>query len=320
MPLKSPSRPPHLPQGQAQQLASGEQAEAPTGRSSSKHEKQRFSPLVLAGYWMGPVLIITCHLTSVSALFTGLSLGAWLWIGALYWVRMLAITGIYHRLLTHKSYTTPAPVKWIGCYIASSAGQMGPSWWKGHHDEHHLFSDQPRDPHASVKGFWWSHYRWLLSRNFLPTKLPADVEQDKVLQVMDRFHFVPTLSLAWLSYAIGGNEYLAAFFVSTTLLFHGVATVNSLAHKFGSQPFDSSDHSRNNWFVALITHGEGWHNLHHAFPWSARQGITIQKGQIKYLPDVTFTFIQFLQAVGLASKLKLPSERDLHVSAAKKTA
>ncbi|MEO0706177.1 MAG: acyl-CoA desaturase [Cyanobacteria bacterium J06649_5] len=326
MPLQSPSRPQHLQQSQpasqktANQQTASEQTATTQNRSAAKHEKQKFSKLVLAGYWMGPVLIITCPLASFSALFTGLSLGAWLWVAFLYWIRMLAITGIYHRLLTHKSYSAPIIVKWIGCLIASAAGQMGPSWWKGHHDEHHLFSDQPRDPHASVNGFWWSHYQWLLSRNFLPYKLPADVEQDRVLKIMDRFHFVPTLALGALSYALGGAEYLAAFFVSTTLLFHGVATVNSLAHKFGSQPFTSDDHSRNNWLVAFLTLGEGWHNCHHAFPWSARQGITLNNGRVKYLLDPTFMFIQALAAVGLASKPKVPSNKDLHRAAAQSLA
>jgi len=224
---------------------------------------------------------------------------------------MLAITGIYHRLLTHRSYSAIAPVKWIGSSIACSAGQLGPSWWKGHHTDHHRYSDQVGDPHNSTRGFGWTHYRWLLSKSFLPSNLPADIEQDRILQLIDRFHFVPLLLLALLSYAIGGYEFLAAFFVSTTLLFHGVATVNSLCHWFGTQPFKSNDRSRNNWFVAILTLGEGWHSCHHAFPWSARQGITIEKGDVKYLPDPTFWFIKALKFLGLASKPRMPLKADL---------
>ncbi len=279
------------------------------------YPKQQYSAATIASYSIGPVLIILCHIGCALALVTGLSTGAWLWIAFLYWIRMLAITGIYHRLLTHRAYSTPAPVKWVGSMIASASGQMGPSWWKGHHNEHHIHSDQPRDPHASINGFWWSHYKWLLTKNFLPSKLPADIEKDPVLKAIDRLHFVPPLALALLSYAMGGLEYLAAFFISTTILFHGVATVNSLCHKFGSQPFDSGDRSRNNWFVAIITLGEGWHSCHHAFSWSARQGITVTNNQVKYLPDFTWSFIQCLQAVGLASNLKLPTEADLLASA-----
>ena len=274
-------------------------------------QKQQYSLPTLISYWIGPVLIVVCHLGSLLAFSTGLSIGAWLWITFLYWIRMLAITGIYHRLLTHKAYSSPAPVKWIGSFIASSAGQMGPNWWKAHHDEHHRFTDKPQDPHSSVRGIRWSHYQWLLSRNFLPTQLPADVEQDIVLKTIDRLHFVPTLMLALLSYAIGGLEYLAAFFLSTTILFHGVALVNSACHKFGTTPFKTDDYSKNNGIVAFLTLGEGWHNCHHAFPWSARQGITLAEGKVKHLPDFTYGFIQCLQSIGLASKIKLPSDRDI---------
>ncbi|PZO14479.1 MAG: delta 9 acyl-lipid fatty acid desaturase [Leptolyngbya foveolarum] len=288
----------------------------PTQATTHSSKKQQYSLPTLIGYWLGPVLIVTCHIGSLLAFSTGLSLGAWAWIVFLYWIRMLAITGIYHRLLTHKSYSSPAPVKWIGSIIASSAGQMGPNWWKAHHEEHHRFTDQPQDPHSSVRGIQWSHYQWLLSRNFLPTKLPADVEQDIVLKTIDRLHFVPTLALGFLSYAIGGAEYLAAFFISTTLLFHGVALVNSACHKFGTTPFKTDDYSKNNGIVAVLTLGEGWHNCHHAFPWSARQGITLDNGAVKYLPDFTFGFIQVLQSVGLASKVKLPAEPDVLVASA----
>lgn len=288
----------------------------PTQATIHDPDKQPYSLPTLIGYWIGPVLIITCHIGSLLAFSTGLGLGAWVWIAFLYWIRMLAITGIYHRLLTHKSYSSPAPVKWIGSIIASSAGQMGPNWWKAHHEEHHRFTDQPQDPHSSVRGIQWSHYQWLLSRNFLPTKLPADVEQDIVLKTIDRLHFVPTLALGLLSYAIGGAEYLAAFFISTTLLFHGVALVNSACHKFGTTPFKTDDYSKNNGIVAVLALGEGWHNCHHAFPWSARQGITLDNGAVKYLPDFTFGFIQVLQSVGLASKVKLPAEQDVLVASA----
>ncbi|TVQ48187.1 MAG: acyl-CoA desaturase [Gloeocapsa sp. DLM2.Bin57] len=270
-------------------------------------QKQQYSLPVLIGYWLGPVFIIICHLGAIIPIFTGLSLGAWLWVFFLYLIRMLAITACYHRLLTHKAYKTPAWVKWIGCLIASSAGQMGPSWWKGHHEDHHNYVDQVGDPHSSVQGFIWSHMGWLLSNNFIPSKLPADVEQDPVLKIMDRLHFLPLLGLGLISFMIGGLEYLGAFFLSTTILFHGVALVNSVCHKFGSTPFKTDDYSKNNWWVAVLTLGEGWHNLHHALPWSANQGITVKDGQIKYLFDPTYQFIRLLQVMGIASALKLPS-------------
>lgn len=278
------------------------------GASSSTREKHNYSLLTLAGYWMGPSSIIICHFGIVFTLFTGFTIGAWIWVFFLYWIRMLATTGIYHRLLTHKAYSSPAWLKWVGSVVAASAGQMGPSWWKGHHEEHHRLSDRVGEPHSSVNGFWWSHYRWLLSRNFIPSRLPPDIEQDIVLRTVDRLHFLPLLALGFLSYLIGGLEYLGAFFVSTTFLFHGVALVNSVCHKFGSTPFETNDYSKNNWVVAILTLGEGWHNFHHAFPWSARQGITVINGKVRYLPDFTFSFIRCLQCMGIAFKVRIPSE------------
>ena len=182
---------------------------------------------------------------------------------------------------------------------------------------HHRQADRDRDPHSphkppqKTKGFYWSQGGWLLSSEFLPEQLPADVERDRVLQAIDRLHFLPTVALGLISYWIGGLEYLGAFFLSTTLLFHGVQTVNSLCHIVGEQPFATDDFSRNNRLVAVLTLGEGWHNLHHAFQSSSRHGITLGADGVIYLPDPTFSFIQLLEFFGLASKLRVPVEAEL---------
>ena len=278
---------------------------------------RQYSPLTIVSYVIGPILIITSHIGSLLIFKTGLSLGAVAWVVFLYLIRMLATTGIYHRLLTHKSYQAPAPVLWIGSVVAAAAGQMGPSWWKAHHLTHHQHPDQALDPHSpyapaqKVGGFYWSQGGWLLSSQFLPAKLPTDVENDLVLKVLDRFHFVPLAALGAISYVMGGVEYLGAFFLSTTLLFHGVQTVNSLSHLVGEQPFSTDDHSRNNRLVAFLTLGEGWHNLHHAFQSSSRHGISIRAGKVIYLLDPTFVFIKILEYLKLASRLKVPAENYL---------
>jgi stearoyl-CoA desaturase (delta-9 desaturase) len=132
-----------------------------------------------------------------------------------------------------------------------------------------------------------------------------------VLKIVDRLHFIPTFALGAFSYYIGGVEYLGAFFLSTTVLFHCVATVNSLSHILGEQPFKTNDYSRNHWLVAFLTLGEGWHNLHHAFQGSARHGITVREGRVAYLPDPTFWFIKILEFLKLASKVRVPSEPEL---------
>lgn len=278
---------------------------------------RQYSQLTIVSYLIGPTLIIFSHIGALLVLSTGLSWGAFLWLVSLYVIRMLATTSIYHRLLTHKSYQAPAPVLWMGSIVASAAGQMGPSWWKAHHMTHHQHADQELDPHSphmpsqGIRGFYWSHAGWLLSPRFFPAKLPLDVESDVVLRVIDRLHFIPLVTLGVISYFIGGIEYVSAFFLSTTLLFHSVQTVNSLSHMVGDQPFITDDHSRNSGFVAFLTLGEGWHNLHHAFQSSSRHGITIRAGQVVYLPDPTFSFIKMLEFLKLASKLRLPAESDL---------
>ncbi len=276
-----------------------------------------YSRITLFGYWLGPVFILLSHAGCLLLLATGLSPGAMAWALGLYLIRMLATTAIYHRLLTHRSYDTSPTLLRLGCFVGASAGQMGPSWWKAHHLAHHRSSDaaadvhSPFQAHAGFRGFLWSQGGWLLSPQFLPQALPADVEADPVLRAIDRFHFVPLLLLAMLSYQIGGLAYLGAFCLSTTLLFHGVQTVNSLSHLFGSQPFRTADNSRNNSLVAFLTLGEGWHNLHHAFQHSARHGYSFRGDRLVALVDPTFGFIRLLEILGLAWKVKLPSDRQL---------
>ena len=278
---------------------------------------RQYSPLTIVSYTIGPILVVSSHFGSLLVFKTGLSWGAAAWILFLYLIRMLATTAIYHRLLTHKSYQAPALVLWLGSIVASSAGHMGPSWWKAHHLTHHQHSDTQLDPHSpyrwsnALKGFYWSQAGWLLSPEFFPDKLPKDVENDIVLKTIDRLHFVPVVALAALSYFIGGVEYLGAFFLSTTILYHCVQTVNSICHVAGEQPFMTSEFSRNNAFVALLTLGEGWHNLHHAFQSSSRHGITIRSGRVVYLPDPTFSFIKMLEFFKLASKPKMIAETNL---------
>ncbi len=263
------------------------------------------------------------HLGCALLLITGLGWAALLWAVLLYLLRMLATTAIYHRLIAHRSYQAPRLVWWLGSLVAASAGQMGPSWWTAHHQQHHRHVDTTRDPHTPLhphggwRGFWRSQLGWLLSPGFHPDALPAHVEADPVLRLIDRLHVLPALALAWLSWQLGGWEWLGAFCLSTTLLFHGVASVNSVAHLAGDQPFATGDASRNNRWVALLTLGEGWHNLHHAFQGSVRQGYTLRGGQVVTLPDPTYRFIWLLERLGLARQLRRPSERVLLARAAR---
>lgn len=284
---------------------------------ASQIKSRPYSKIVALGYAIGPLLIMACHGGSLLLFRTGISWSSLAWLIGWYFVRMLAITAIYHRLLVHRSFRAPRLVLWVGCLVAASAGQMGPSWWKAHHLQHHRLSDQQGDPHSpQVSGGGWRGFvvaqtGWLVSPTFFPAKLPADVEADPLLKLLDRLHFLPLLIVCAFSYALGGTQLLAAICLSTTLLFHGVATVNSLSHLWGEQPFQTGDYSRNNMLVAHITLGEGWHNTHHAFQYSCRHGIALVNGKVRHHLDPTYGFILLLSRLGMASGLRLPTSQQI---------
>jgi len=294
-------------------------AKPPIGDSTmnTASKTRSYGRLIALGYAIGPVLIIISHACSLLLISTGINLAGLAWVVGWYLLRMLAITAIYHRLLVHRSYRAPRFLLRFGCLLAAAAGQMGPSWWKAHHLKHHRESDQIGDPHSphingcGWRGFVVSQAGWLLSPAFFPSHLPADVESDPILKAIDRLHFLPFLFVCLLSYMLEGTMLLAAFCLSTTILFHGVATVNSFAHLWGERPFQTSDYSRNNSFVALLTLGEGWHNTHHSFSYSCRHGLAVVKGKIRHLIDPTYSFILLLSRFGLATDLKLPSHHQL---------
>jgi len=226
------------------------------------------STLELISYIVGPTLIVLSHLGSLLIIVTE-SWGAAFWAVLLYVIRMLATTGIYHRLLTHKSYQAQPQFYGLEASWLLQPGRWGPSWWKAHRGPSSI-SDQEkilipliclsRGLKVLVVSSWMA---------ILPVfSLEASDVESNVVWRLFRLHFIPTVALGALSYYIGGAEYLGAF--PSTVLFHGVATVNSLSHILGEQPFTTNDYSGNHWLVAL---GEGWHNLHHAFQSSARHGI-----------------------------------------------
>ena len=238
----------------------------------------------------------------------------------LYLLRMFAITGFYHRYFSHKAFKTSRPVQFIFAFLAASAAQRGPLWWASHHRHHHAHSDHPEDPHSPRQhGFFWSHLSWFLAnKNFrLKKERIKDWLQYPELKLLDRFDVVAPLALAlglfglgaWLENAAphlqtnGLQLFIWGFVISTVLLYHMTFTVNSLAHVWGKRRFLTNDDSRNNPVIALFTLGEGWHNNHHHFPSSARQGF------YWWEIDLTYYGLKILAALGLIWDLrKVPVE------------
>ena len=251
----------------------------------------------------------------------------WSWVAVgvavgMYYLRMFAITAGYHRYFSHRSFRTSRFLQFCLAALGSSAAQRGPLWWAAHHRHHHEFSDEPEDLHSPrQKGFVWSHVGWVLDRTNFATRLERvkDFSKFPELRFLDRFDIIaPTvlgismflLGVALEAYAPGlgtnGWQMLVwGFVVSTIALYHGTFTVNSLAHVFGSRRFNTKDDSRNSFLIALITLGEGWHNNHHHYPASARQGF------YWWEIDVSYYILKALSYVGLVWDIRPVPERAL---------
>ena len=222
----------------------------------------------------GPFWLV--HLACIAALFTGVTWSAFAVCLALFWLRMFGVTAGYHRYFSHRSYKTSRPFQFVLALLGTLAVQKGVLWWAANHRVHHKNSDQEGDIHSPVqRGFWWSHVGWILAPDYEATdyeRIP-DMAKYPELRWLNEHYLLPPVALAALLFAIGGATWLVwGFFISTTLLWHSTFTINSLAHVWGRRRYDTGDASRNNVWLALLTMGEGWHNNHHRYMSSARQG------------------------------------------------
>jgi stearoyl-CoA desaturase (delta-9 desaturase) len=239
--------------------------------------------------WTRIVPFAAMHLACLLVFVVGTSPVAIATCVALYFLRMFAITGFYHRYFSHRSFKTSRAAQFVFAVLGASAVQRGPIWWAAHHRHHHAYSDKVQDTHSPVqRGFLWAHMGWFLSRrHFAPDlRRVKDLTAVPELRWLDRFDilvpFVLALLLLFVGMALerhapglgttGGQMLVWGFFVSTVLCYHGTYTINSLCHGWGSRRYPTRDDSRNNAFLALITLGEGWHNNHHHYPSAARQG------------------------------------------------
>jgi stearoyl-CoA desaturase (delta-9 desaturase) len=229
---------------------------------------------------------------------------------ALYGLRMFAITGFYHRYFSHRTFQTSRPAQFVFALIGASAVQRGPIWWSAHHRHHHAHADEEADVHSPVRhGLLWSHMGWFLSQaNFATrTALAKDWMKFPELRYLDRYDIAVPALLALALYGLGfaleqlapslatnGPQLLVwGFVISTVVLYHVTFTVNSLCHVWGRRRYNTRDHSRNNVWLALLTFGEGWHNNHHHYPRSARQGF------FWWELDLTYYLLKLLSWLGI---------------------
>lgn len=218
----------------------------------------------------------------------------------------------YHRLLTHRGYKTPKFIEYFLTTCATLALEGGPIFWVAIHRIHHARSDKEGDPHSPRDGRWWSHMGWILggqSRHH-DTKVLAryvpDLASDPYHRFISRFHYVPMILLAGALYALGGLPFIFwGIFLRVTVGLHSTWLVNSATHMWGRRRFTTADMSRNNWWVALLSFGEGWHNNHHAHPTAARHGLAW------YEIDMNWYGIRTLQFLRLAKNVKLAKVTEL---------
>ena len=220
----------------------------------------------------------------------------------LFWVRMFGVTAGYHRYFSHRAYKTSRPFQFFLAILAQSSAQKGALWWAAHHRRHHKHSDGAGDIHSPLRdGFWHAHVGWILSSDSDATEYGKirDFAKYPELVWLNRLPLLPPIVLAVVVFLLfGWSGLIVGFFWSTIALWHSTFLINSLAHVFGSQRFETGDGSRNNWLLALLTLGEGWHNNHHHYQSSARNGF------YWWEIDVTYYVLRALQALGLVWDLR----------------
>jgi stearoyl-CoA desaturase (delta-9 desaturase) len=265
--------------------------------------------------WPRVVPFVLLHVGCLGVLWTGWSAVAVGVAAALYVVRMFAITAFYHRYFSHRAFRAPRAWQFVFAVLGATAVQRGPLWWAAHHRHHHAHSDRPDDAHSPLRdGFFWSHVGWFLARENFATRmrLVRDLARFPELRWLDRYDvavpaalFVSLWSVgAWLEVAhptLGTGPWqlvVWGFCISTVVLFHATFVINSLAHRWGRRRYATGDESRNNLLLALVTLGEGWHNNHHRYPGSARQGF------YWWELDVSWYGIKLLAALGIVRDLR----------------
>jgi stearoyl-CoA desaturase (delta-9 desaturase) len=282
--------------------------------------------------WGGSIAFFGVHVIGFCAIFTGISWAAVAMCFFMYYIRMFAITGVYHRYFSHRTYKTSRVFQFMLAFLGCSCGQQGPLWWAAHHRHHHKYSDTEEDVHSpGLRGLWWAHLGWILCKRYAATKEEnvKDLTKYPELVWINKYHGVAPFLLAAGIFFFGsflqrvapglhtnGLQMMAwGFFTSTTLLYHGTFCINSLAHILGKKRFETGDQSKNSFILSMITMGEGWHNNHHRYPYSERQGI------YWWEIDLSHYVLVLLSWVGLVWDIKLhPEEIYLEAKGGKEAA
>ncbi len=248
------------------------------------------------------ILFILISLTPVFVFFVPFS---WELVGVAvftYFLRLFGITGAYHRYFSHNAYKTSRVMQFILAWIGCMAMQKGPLWWAAHHRNHHKYSDTEKDLHSPRKGFWHSHMLWFLKDDYndYDPKIIKDYTKYPELVWLDKYHWIPPLLFSIVLGLISFPVLVYGYGVANFLAGHATWSINSLAHVIGKQRYDAGDDSKNNFFLAIITMGEGWHNNHHYYRHSANMGF------FWYEIDLTYYILKFLSWFGLIWDLKKP--------------
>jgi fatty-acid desaturase len=256
--------------------------------------------------WATTLVFFLFHVGAVAALF----MFSWknlLISMALYWMAIgWGISLGYHRLHTHRSYKCPRWMEYWFAICGTLSLEGGPIFWVATHRIHHQKSDQPGDPHSPRDGAWWAHMGWILwgetnhNNTKAMSKYAPDLAKDKFYIWLNNYHWVPMVVLGVILLAIGGPSLLCwGIFLRVTVGLHATWLVNSATHMWGERRFATRDDSKNNWWVALMTFGEGWHNNHHAHPTSARHGLAW------YEFDISWISLKILSAMGLVKQVRV---------------
>ncbi len=249
-----------------------------------------------------PFLLI--HLSLLALPFVPVTPGLVVWCFGLYVLRMWGVTAGYHRYFSHRTFKTSRAFQFLLALVAVTSVQKGVLWWAAHHRHHHRHSDEPGDVHSPrQRGFWWSHVGWVLSPDHHATRLAVvkDLSRYPELVWLDRWHWLPPTALGFALLGVGGWPLvLWGFSLSTVLLWHGTFVINSLSHVWGTRRYDTGDDSRNNALFALLTLGEGWHNNHHHYQSSTRQGFR------RWEFDACYWGLRLLALLGVVWDLREP--------------